>query len=78
MDGACHVIKLMLKPRFSIYMASYHVASTIHQSLGLGGRERGGGVDSALRPARARASGGAYQRGALGRMSMSSDCLLIV
>jgi len=33
MDSARHVIKCILNPHFLSYMASYDVASTIHQSL---------------------------------------------
>ena len=33
MDSARHVIKRILKPRFLSQLASYNVASTVHQSL---------------------------------------------
>jgi len=36
MDSARHVIKYVLHPRFLIYMTSYDVAITIHQSLDAG------------------------------------------
>ena len=36
MDSARHVIKTILNPRFLSQMASYDVASTIHESLQVG------------------------------------------
>jgi hypothetical protein len=36
MHGARHVMLRAVNPRISSYMASYDVASTIHQSLGVG------------------------------------------
>ena len=53
MDGARHVIKRILNPRFLREMASYDVASTIHQCLPRAADESGTRVGG-LNPAPAR------------------------